>query len=57
MTGAVLLAVSVLSLLVWIVLLALESASWVLLLITVLAATVAVANSSVAIRRIFTTNR
>jgi tetratricopeptide (TPR) repeat protein len=56
-TGAVLLAVSVLSLFVWTVLLALESTSWVVLLAAVLTATVAVANSSVAIRRIFTTNR
>jgi Flp pilus assembly protein TadD len=55
--GAVLLGVSVLSLLVWTVLLALGAASWVVLVGAVLCAAVAVANTSLGMWRIFAADR
>ncbi len=55
--GAVLLGVSVLSLLVWTVLLALGGTSWVVLLVAVLCAAVAVANTSLGMWRIFAEDR
>lgn len=55
--GAVSLAVSVLSLLVWTVLLALGSASWPALAMALLCAAIAVANSSLGLWRIWSASR
>jgi hypothetical protein len=55
--GAVLLGVSILSLLVWTILLVLGAASWVVLVAAVLCAAVAVANTSLGMWRIFAADR
>jgi len=55
--SAVLLGVSVLSLLVWNVLLVLGATSWVVLVVAVLCAAIAVANTSLGMWRIFAADR
>jgi tetratricopeptide (TPR) repeat protein len=55
--GAVLLGVSVLSLLVWILLVALGSASWVVAVVSAGCAAIAVANSSLGLWRIWSASR